>query len=148
MGILYFASHSLSMRQIISKLMNIQTNIQLCNGTNNPTGNIFQNYYPVLVFPASNMADNFEHSMTKEIVLSTSSRCLLVKWKVATNQKVPKGSILAVYKICSGLFHESDLILLPKLKSDIGGRVNKLLVGEGEEVQPGLVNRSIYLSFL
>ena len=94
------------------------------------------------------MADNLGDSSSKELVLSTLYRCLLVKWKVSANQKVSKGSILAVYKkIKPNLSGESDLIVLPKLKSDMGGLVKQLLVAEGEEVEPGFVNGQILCFF-
>lgn len=102
----------------------------------------------MFVLFAYKMADNLRGSSSKELILSTLYRCLLVKWKVSANQKVSKGSILAVYKKINPNFSgESDLIVLPKLKSDTGGLIKKLLVAEGEEVEPGFVNGQIFCSF-
>ena len=102
----------------------------------------------MFVLFAYKMAGNLGGSSSKELVLSTLYRCLLVKWKVFANQKVSKGSILAVYKkIKPNLSGESDLIVLPKLKSDMGGLVKQLLVAEGDEVEPGFVNGQIVCSF-
>ena len=87
------------------------------------------------------MAENFQSSVSKEACLPTTLRSVLVKWKVAPTQKVSKGSILAIYKkLRADNSSESDIIVLPKFKSDAGGLVKRLLVAEGEEVQPGFVN--------
>ena len=91
------------------------------------------------------MAENFEGPAQNELVLSRSSPCQLLKWKVSANQKVSKGSILAVYKkIAVENSKESGIVVLPKLKSEFGGSVKRLLVREGERVKPGSVNISTH----
>ena len=93
---------------------------------------------------ASKMAENFQGSAQNELVLSRSFPCQLIKWKASVDQKVSKGSILAVYKKISGEFaNKSDIVVLPKLKSNVGGVVRRLLVSEGERVKPGSVNISM-----
>jgi multidrug efflux pump subunit AcrA (membrane-fusion protein) len=90
---------------------------------------------------ASKMAENLPGSAQNELILSNSFPCQLVKWKVSVDQKVSKGSILAVYKKISGEFaNKSDIVVLPKLKCNVGGLVRRLLVGEGDHVKPGSVN--------
>jgi multidrug efflux pump subunit AcrA (membrane-fusion protein) len=90
---------------------------------------------------ASKMAENFQVSAQNELILSRSFPCQLTKWKASVDQKVSKGSILAVYKKISGeISNESEIVVLPKLKSHVGGSVKRLLVAEGEHVKPGSVN--------
>ncbi|XP_028392868.1 RNA polymerase II subunit A C-terminal domain phosphatase-like [Dendronephthya gigantea] len=84
------------------------------------------------------MAENFQDYAQNELVLSRSSPCQLLKWKISANQKISKGSILAVYKkIAVENPKESQIVVLPKLKSEFGGSVKRLLVNEGERVKPG-----------
>ena len=87
------------------------------------------------------MAENFQGSAQNELILSPSFPCQLLKWKVSKGQKVSKGSILAAYKkISEEIANDSDIVVLPKLKSQVGGSVRRLLVDEGERVKPGSVN--------
>ncbi|CAB3993592.1 RNA polymerase II subunit A C-terminal domain phosphatase [Paramuricea clavata] len=84
------------------------------------------------------MAENFQGSAQNELILSRSFPCQLIKWKASVDQKVSKGSILAVYKKISGeVSNKSEIVVLPKLKSHVGGSVKRLLVAEGEHVKPG-----------
>ena len=63
-------------------------------------------------------------------------------------QKVSKGSILAVYKKITGeIAKESEITVLPKLKSSAGGLVKRLLVREGEHVKQGSVDIN-YMHFV
>ena len=90
------------------------------------------------------MAENFQSFAQNELILSRIFPCQLLKWKVSVEQKVSKGSILAVYKeIKAESCNESEIVVLPKLKSHVGGLVKRLLVGEGERVKPGCVNTEI-----
>ena len=62
------------------------------------------------------------------------------------DQKISKGSILAVYKkIIGEVGKENEITVLPKLKSNAGGSVKRLLVREGEMVKQGSVD--IYMHF-
>ncbi len=95
----------------------------------------------ICMISASKMAENFQGSAQNELVISRSFPCQLIKWKVSVGQKVSKGSILAVYKKISGeISNESKIVVLPKLKSNVGGLVRRLLVAEGEHVKTGSVS--------
>ena len=94
---------------------------------------------------ASKMAENFQGPAPNELILSRSFSCQLLKWKVSVGQKVSKGSILAVYKKITGeIAKESEITVLPKLKSSAGGLVKRLLVREGEHVKQGSVENYMH----
>ena len=92
------------------------------------------------------MAENLQGSAQNELILSRYFPCQLLKWKVSVDQKISKGSILAVYKKITGdVGKENEITVLPKLKSNAGGSVKRLLVREGEMVKQGSVD--IYMHF-
>ena len=79
------------------------------------------------------MADSGENN----VVISSSFTSKLLKWRVSEGQEVKERSVLALYEKLGRSDEQKGFITQPKLKSNVNGRIKKLLVSEGDVVPAG-----------
>ena len=70
----------------------------------------------------------------REVVISSEFSAKLVKWHVRDGKEVREGSLLGFYEKLDGSESAESFIRQPRLKSSYNGRIQKLLVAEGDVV--------------
>lgn len=79
------------------------------------------------------MADSGENN----VAISSSFTSKLMKWRVNEGQDVKERTVLALYEKVGQSSDQKGFNLQPKLRSNVNGRIKKLLVAEGDVVPPG-----------